>query len=69
MPLVVNAEETAHLNYRAYRTGVFYFRIRFKNGQLSKLIEFSHPRHNSFDSILVECVCCGEMIQANLFFF
>lgn len=69
LPLVVKVGEEARLNYRFYQTGPLYFKIRFKNGKLSELIEYPTPRHNCCDVIFAQCECCSEKAKVRVVFF
>ncbi|KKQ18062.1 MAG: hypothetical protein US31_C0011G0044 [Berkelbacteria bacterium GW2011_GWA1_36_9] len=68
MPLIVEANENAHFNYRAWRGETIFFRIRFKNGKLSKLIQVE-PCFQRSEEISAICRHCGEEVKATVFFF
>ena len=71
LPLVVEAGETAHLNYHVWRgeKEKIYFRIRLKSGGLSELIELTNSGVQGHEEISAVCAHCGEKVQATVFFF
>lgn len=68
-PLVLEIGETAHLNYRMWRDATLFFRIRLKNGRLSRLVKVSDPSFQFHGEIAVDCPCCHEKVKASLFFY